>query len=407
MVQALRAGRTTTRRLAAHKLIVVAQVATCTLLMIGAALLVETLERMRSMDPGFDRDHIVTFTIDPHMKAYSAEQALRLSRELLDRSRSLPSVASASIASRALMRGTGMKTSAAPAGQTIGKQDFLNCSTNAVTPGYFETEGIQLIAGRDFTPFDRADEKPRKVIVNQALARRFFPGQDPIGRLIGIGMPNSVAPRDREIIGVVTDAKYRSLREAIQPIVYGPMVSDFEDGFVLHLRTRGDPQAVIRPVREALHSLDPQLPFVEVHTLHEEVETSLWQERLLAALASIFGAIAALLAAIGLYGALDYAVKARTREIGVRVALGATPGRVARLLWGEVLVLAAGGMALGLAAHAASADSLRRVLYEVRPWNPAALGAALLLVAAAVLLASLPPILRAIRIAPSEALRQE
>ena len=407
VVQVLRSGRTTTRRLSLHNLIVVVQVAACTLLLAGAALLVQALARMRSMDPGFDRDHVATFTIDPRMKGYQPQQALRLTQELLDRSRSLPAVAAASIASRALMRGTGMKATLAPAGEPISRNDFLNCSTNAVTPGYFETMGMRLIAGRDFTPFDKSEEKPRKVIVNEALVRRFFPHEDPMGRLLGMGMPDSIAAPGMEIIGVVSDAKYRSLREAIHPTVYGPFVREFEYGFVLHLRTYQHPEAVIGSVRDILRSLDPELPFVEVKTLLEEVETSLWQERLLAALSSIFGAIAAMLAAIGLYGAFDYAVKAREREIGVRVALGAAPARIVRLLGSEIVVLVSGGVALGLAAHAAGASWLRQVLYEVRPSNPAAIGSALFLTTIAVALASLPPILRAVRIDPASALRQE
>jgi len=387
--------------------IVVAQVAICTLLLVGAALLVRTLDEMRSMEAGFDRDQIVTFTIDPRMRGYQSEQALRLAQGLQDRSRSLPSVAAASIASRALMRGTGMKGTFAPAGEPISGADFLNCSINVVTPGYFETVGMRLITGRDFTRFDKDEEKPRKVIVNQALVRRFFPNEDPIDRLLGIGTPDSVAAPSMEIIGVVSDAKYRSLREEIHPAVYNPFVREFEYGFVLHLRTHQHPEAVIEPVRNILRSLDPELPFVEVHTLRHEVEASLWQERLLAALSSIFGAIAVLLASIGLYGALDYAVKARTREIGVRAALGAEPARIVRLLGGETLLLVGAGIALGLAAHAAAAAWLRQVLYDVQPSNPFAIGSALLLVVVAAGLAMLPPVLRAVRIDPASALRQE
>jgi ABC-type antimicrobial peptide transport system permease subunit len=210
-----------------------------------------------------------------------------------------------------------------------------------------------------------------------------------------------------EIIGVVSDARYRSLREESHPAVYNPFVREFEYGFVLQLRTHQHPEAVLEPVRNILRSLDPELPFVEVHTLRQEVETSLWQERLLAALSSIVGAIAVLLASIGLYGALDYAVKARTREIGVRAALGAEPARIIRLLGGEILLLVAAGIAVGLAAHAAAATWLRQVLYDVQPSNPFAIGSALLLVVIAAGLATLPPVLRAIRIDPASALRQE
>jgi hypothetical protein len=278
---------------------------------------------------------------------------------------------------------------------------------NSVMPGYFETTGIRLVAGRDFTPFDRNEEKPRKVIVSQALVRRFFPNREAIGGLLGNGWPDGVAGPDMEIIGVVSDARYRSLREEIHPTVYNPFVGDFEYGFVLHLRTTQQPQTLIAPVRAILRSLDPELPFVEIHTLRQEVDASLWQERLLAALSSIFGGIAILIASIGLYGALDYAVKARTREIGVRTALGAEPARIVRLLGGETLLLVVGGIALGLAAHAAAAAWLRQVLYEVQPSNPYAIGAALLLVLVAAVLAALPPVLRAVRIDPASALRQE
>jgi predicted permease len=404
----LRSARTATRRLFTRNAVVVAQVALCTLILIGAALLVETLDRMRSMNAGFDRDHVVTFTVDPSLREYNPEQSRALSRKFLETARVLPSVAAASIADRAVMRGTGIKATFGVAGTRIDKNDFLNASMNDVTPGYFETMGMRLLAGREFTWFDQNKKpNPSKAIVNQAFVHRFFAGKDSIGGRFGYAGPNGLAKADNEIVGVVSDAKYRSLREPIPPTVYYPVVNGFSSDFILHLRTRGQPESIVGPVRDALHALDPQLPFIEVRTLREEVETSLWQERLLAALSSIFGAIAALLASIGLYGALDYAVKSRTREIGVRVALGAEPARIVRLLSRETLLLIAAGVAVGLCSYAAAALWIRQVLYGVQPWDAIALGAAVLGIVATAILAVTPPIWRGIHVDPAAALRVE
>jgi hypothetical protein len=284
----------------------------------------------------------------------------------------------------------------------------LNTSLNSVTPGYFETMGMHMLAGRDFTWFDHNRATPRAVmIVNQTFARRFFPDRSPVGERFGAAGPGGVAKADHDIIGVVSDAKYRSLREPIPPTVYNPAVDGFDEGFVLHVRTGQSPEAMIAPVQQLLRSLDPELPFLEVKTLREEVEASLWQERLLAALSGAFGGIAALLASIGLYGALDYAVKSRTREIGLRMALGAQPVRIVELLSRETVLLVAGGAALGLCAYAAAAVWIRRVLYEVRSWEPVAVGSVLLLVGLVAAIAATPAVYRAVRIDPASALRAE
>ena len=403
----LRAGRTTTRRLLPRNMIVMAQVAVCTLILMGAALLAGTLERMRSMNAGFDRDHVVTFTIDPGLRGYKPDQRRALSQALLAKAGTLPGVAAASIASRALMRGTGVKATFGAAGARIDAADFMNSSLNSVTPGYFETMRMQVLAGRDFNWFDRNRTTPRGVIVNQAFARRFFPGRSSVAEHFGSGSAGGAAKADNEIIGVVSDAKYRSLREPIPPTVYTPVVDGFDSSFVLHVRSGQRPDAIIAPVQQVLRSLDPELLFLEVRTLREEVEASLWQERLLAALSGAFGGIAALLASIGLYGALDYAVKTRTREIGVRMALGAQPARIVSLLSRETLRLVACGAALGLCAYAAAALWIRRVLYDVRSWEPVAVGSVLLLVGLIAAIATAPAVYRAVRIDPASALRAE
>jgi ABC-type antimicrobial peptide transport system permease subunit len=274
---------------------------------------------------------------------------------------------------------------------------------------------MHLLAGRGFNWFDRNKKTPRKVIVNQAFARRFFPGDnslgDTIGKRFGSLGPGGLATADSEIVGIVSDAKYRSLREAIPPTVYSPMVDGSENPFILHLRTPERPEAMIAPVRKIIHSLDPEMPIVEVRTLREEVEATLWQERLLALLGTIFGSIAALLASIGLYGALDYAVKSRTREIGVRMAVGAQPARIVGLFSREALVLTASGIALGLCAYAVATMAfnlwISRILYDLRPWDPITVLTVAFLVAFIAGIATAPAALRAVRTDPASALRAE
>ena len=400
-------SRATTRRLLPRKMLVTAQVGLCTWILMGAALLVETLDRMRSLNAGFDRDHVVTFTIDPSLRGYRPEQSRALSKALLEKANALPAVAAAGMASRALMRGTGMKTTYGAAGTRINATDFLNCSVNSVTPNYFAAMGIHVVAGRDFNWFDRAGRVPRGVIVNQTLAKNLFPGGNPIGARFGGPGPGGVATGEWQIIGVVSDAKYRSLREPVPATVYYPAIDGFDSGFILQVRTPQRPEAMIAPVREVLRSLDPEMPIVEVRTLREEVEASLWQERLLAWLSTIFGAIAALLASIGLYGALDYAVKSRTREIGVRMALGARPARIIGLLSGEVLLWTGCGVAVGLCAHAAAAVWIRHVLYDVGPWEPMVVVSVVVLVGLVAAMAAAPATWRALRIDPARALRAE
>jgi predicted permease len=404
----LRAARSTGRRHLLRRVMVVAQVAICTVVLIGAALLIRTFEHLRSMDPGFDQFHVLTFTVDPSMKGYRPEQTKALSRNLLDQVRSLAGVQNAAIASRGVMRGTGVKSTLGAAGAVIKREDFLNSSLNTITPEYFETMGMRIVQGRAFDRRDNDRKKPAPVIVNQALVKRFFGGRFAVGERLGSRGPNGVASPDNEIIGVVSDAKYRSLREEIPPTVYMPAGEGIPSQFVLNVRTRIErPEAMMGAVREVLRKIDPQLPFVEVNTLHQEVDRSLWQERLLAQLASFFGAIAIGLAALGLYGALDYAVKARRREIGIRVALGAAPPRIAGMLLTESLALVTVGTVTGIAVYAAAAGWIRRLLYGVRAWDIATIGAAIAVILLAACIAALPPVRRAIGIQPAEALHEE
>ncbi len=403
----LKDSRWATRRLYARDVIVMAQVAICTLLLMGATLLVETLERMRWMNPGFDTDRVVSFTIDPGMRGYTPARSRAFSRALLDQVRTLPGVSGAGMASRGVMRGTGIKATFGSAGSRIAATDFLNSSLNTVTPGYFDAMGMHLLAGRMFSRFDRTQATPHPTVVNEAFVRRFFPSRNPLGERFGFPGAGGLATAANEIIGVVSDAKYRSLREPIPPTVYSDAADGFDSAFVLHLRTNGRPETLIAPVRALLRSLDAGLPIIEVQTLAEEVDASLWQERLVASLASIFGLIAALLASIGLYGTLDYAVKSRTREIGVRMALGAQPRRIANLFSRRGALLTAGGVAAGLCAYAGASVYLRGALYDLHLWEPGALAAVVILVGLIAAGATVPAAYRAARLDPASALRRE
>lgn len=407
VTSALRGVRTTTRRLMTGNLMVMAQVAVCTVLLMAATLLGGTLHRMRAINPGFDADRVVTFTIDPNMRHYAPAQSRAFSKNLLEEARAIRGVRDASIASRALMRGTGVKATFGAAGSRIIATDFLNSSLNNVTPGYFETMGMRLLAGRTFTSFDANQAKPHRVIVNQAFARHFFPGRNPLGERFGFPGPGGLATADNQIIGVVSDAKYRSLREPVPPTVYNPAVDGFDSAFVLHVRTQARPEMLIEPVRQLLRSLDPEMPVIEMHTLRDEVEASLWQESLVARLSATFGAIAVLLVSIGLYGALDYAVRSRTHEIGVRLALGAQPARILRLFSLQAFLISAGGAILGLGVHAIISTYLRKLLYDLHAWEPGAVAIVLSLVGAIAIIATAPAAYRAVRVDPASTLRCE
>ena len=385
--------------------LVVFQIALCILLLTGAGLLLRTFDQLQNLDAGFDRDHVVTFTADPPLSGYTAPQEQALLSALTARVREIPSVVTVALATRGVMRGRGIGMTVAPAGQRPSTADFLNTNLNIVSPGYFDTMGIRVVAGRDFTRADDPKAKPGKVVVNQAFVRRFFPNIDPLGQGFGAGPPQRVVNRMFEIIGIVSDAKYRSMREPMMPAVY--QVSHEFGSFVLHVRTSGRPESIIQSVRQALAALDAAVPFVEISTLAEEVDASTAVERLTAALASIFGTIAALLTAVGLYGLLAYVVAQMRREIGLRMALGAQTLDIGIWVGKQALAMVVGGIVLGLGAAAAAAQWMRSLLYGVAPSDPISLAAAAVFVALVAAVAMAIPVARATHIEPAAALRQD
>jgi ABC-type antimicrobial peptide transport system permease subunit len=244
--------------------------------------------------------------------------------------------------------------------------------------------------------------------VNQVFARRFFPGENPIGRRLGTGYDRVIQP-EYEIIGVVSDTKYRSLREPLQPTVFECLCQTKEMGdssFQLQVRTYGRPEAVIQTIQDLLRRIDPRLPFVEVRTLREEVEISLWQERLLSRVTSLFAVLAALLAGIGLYGMLSYTVSQHSRDIGIRMALGAAPAEIVRAVCVPTLAFVLAGIAIGLVACMMTTRWMHSLLYDVSAMDPFALWLAAILPLVVSLIAATLPAMRAARLNPAVSLRE-
>lgn len=398
LAESLKAGASDPRRARLRAVLTIVQVALCTVVLANSALLLATLRALRTAPAGFDSARIVTFTLDAPFTG-------DLARRLEEGARTLPGVESAALADRSLMRGSGMKTFVGLTGTPTGND--LNASTNTVSPDYFRTMGLQLLAGRALQPGDGAERKPRIVVVNQAFVRRFLPHTNPLGRTFGIGRDH-IATADFGIAGVVTDARYRSLREPFQPIIY----SCFCDAaalrqrfFSLEVRSAA-PAAVIPEVEALLRSLAPGVPFREIRTMRQDVDDSLWAERTLASIGTAFAAVAALIAALGLYGLLSYTLAQRRREIGIRIALGAGHGEIARTILMRVLALVAIGAAAGTAIALWTGSLLAAVLWEVAPADPRVHLAAWAVVLVTAAASAALPAWRAARIDPAQTLRE-
>jgi len=397
-------GARSSGSLRGRQALILIQVALCTLLLSGAGLLIRTFDQLHKLNPGFDPNHVITFTLEPFTAGYTRDQEIAFCKSLLARIQEIPSVVSAALAERGVMRDRGLGQTIAPAGQSPTSADVVANGVNGVTPGYFEAIGMHLLSGRNFTGTEDPKANPAPVLVNQMFARRYFPGLDPLGKRFGVVAPGQIAKPNFEIIGIVNDAKYRSLRQPVIPMIYN---ADPYDGglIVVHVRTRGRPEDVINPVRQAIASLDRSLPIIEIDTLAAEVDASAAGERLTATLGTIFALLAVLLSAAGIYALLAYATTQRRREIGIRMALGATAANISALIGRQTLVTVIGGVIIGLIAARVTAPLISSLLYGVAPLDPSSLTTAAFIVLAMAALAAAIPALRAARIDPSSALR--
>ena len=395
-------SRSTTQSLSGVTSVAI-QVALSTVLLAGAVLMLQTFWNLQHLNPGFDRTHIVEFTLDTEAVGYSHQQAGTFFRELRESVSSLPGVRSAALASQGIMRGLGLATTIAPQGVILPPKTFLNTSVNSVSARYFETMGIPLLAGRNLEESD-FHSKPEPVVVNKAFADSFFPHQNPVGKTFVSGMDGTKPPTNL-IVGLTGTAKYRFMREKNTPTFYG-MLPEGHSG-ILYVRTFGNPSAIIGETRKLLRSLDPKVPLVEVTTLEQEVQSSLWQERLVTLLSAFFGIISLLLAGAGLYGALAYSVTRRTREMGIRLALGATLRHILQTVCARMILAVVIGLGAGLISAARLTGLLRSLLFGVQPLDPVVFLITAFSVLACAAIATAFPVIRAMKTDPASALRAE
>jgi len=400
------AATTTKRRQGlAGRAIVVFQISLSMLLVVGAGLFVRTLVNLDQTDPGFRPQNVLLFHVQPPLSRYPGAMGIDLDHQIEQRLATIPGVESVGVSSLPLLANNVSDTDFVPDGQANHAQHEAEADLNLVGRGFLQTMGIPLLFGRDFN--DRDTESAAKVaIVNRALARKFFPNADPVGKTF------TSSGKHILIIGVCADAKYSDLRREIPPTFYLPYMQasgqpDLEGGVTFELRLKTVPESVLPAVRAAVASIDQDLPLVDVRTQTEQIEATLANERLFAALTGAFGVLALVLACIGIYGIMAYTVARRTNEIGIRIALGAPTGQVLRRMLSEAWLLAVLGIAIGLGAALWLARFLASLLYGLRPSDPATLVIAGMLLMGTALAAGWVPAWRASRVQPMEALRHE
>jgi predicted permease len=387
-----------------RKGIVTLQVALSLILVIGAALFLRTLAGLLTKGPGFETSDILSFAISPDQNGYSSADAARLIRRLDEEVRALPVTRNSAAARWAFL--TGGSWGAPMTVRTDGRIVTGTINLNAVTPGFFSTLGIRILAGRDFDAHDSrsaGEVGQRSAIVNEAFVNRYLAGRNPLGVRIGIGPGPDVKP-EIVIVGVCASFNYRGLRDNSEQAFF-PLLESEAGGATYYIKVHGAPERAVPAIRRVIRQADPRLPILWFRTLHDQVNRSLSTERLLAALSGSFGLVALLLSLIGLYGVMSFVVTRRTREIGIRVALGATSASAVGLIMREAVAMIAVGMAIGLPCVAALGTLVQSQLFGITATDPATVAAAALLLAAGTIAAAFIPAWRASHVNPTDALR--
>jgi putative ABC transport system permease protein len=388
------------RRVSARGALVVLQIALSLVLVVGAGLFLRTFASLSRVPLGFAPDHLVVLDVDLQAAASTAPERLALVERLREAAAAVPGVRSAAVSRITPVSGGGWNNSVGDSPGPPGDRTRMTW-LNAVSPGWFATMGVRVLAGRDFAPADRLDE-PRVAIVNEAFARKFLSGGGPLGQVVHLG-----GGRRYEVVGLVADTVYRNLREGTAPTVFLPMAADqlWRTAALFVAAAPGGRAAVERDLAAALTGTSPSVAFT-FRTYDQLVDATMTQERLVALLSAFFGGLALLIAGLGLYGLVANAVRARQVEIGVRMALGATPSGIVRLVFVRVGVLVAAGLALGLLAALWLARFVGPLLFQLEARDPATFTAAAAVLVLVGFVAAWLPARRAASLDPASVLRE-
>jgi predicted permease len=380
--------------------LILAQTALSVVVLIGAGLCLKSLRALHAIDTGLEPSKVLTASFQLELHGYDRERGRQFTAELVRRVAALPGVERASLANIVAFSDGFWIAGAMPEGYRPAPGERMAFDLNAVGPGYFSTIGLPLVSGRDFTAADSREAAP-VLIVNETVARRYWPGQNAVGQRMNRG------GRSSEIVAVVRDGRVKRPADAVAPAIYLPLEQNFVSQLTLHVRAIGDPAALLGPVRRELQALDPSVAVYNLQTLEAQRKGSLYAERLSAVLLSMLGALALVLVAIGLYGLLSYAVSQRTREIGIRAALGARRRDLLHLVIGRGVLLTIVGSIAGIAASFALTGLIRGVLFQVSPMDPQVFVLVPAGLIAVALVACWLPARRAARLNPLAALRHE
>jgi predicted permease len=399
-----------------RKALVVAQVTLSVLLLIGAGLFIRSLRNLHLVDLGIKPESLIAFNVNPGNSAYSTPRQKSFYHQLLTRLRTQPGVSDAGLANVGLLEGNEWDSTVTIEGYASKPGEQMSPHCNAISTGYFRTLGMHITRGRDFDdrdivwediPVTNGPPPYKAVIVNESFVKHYFGDGNPIGRHIGFGGdPGTATPI--EIVGVVSDSKYEGVRDEIPRQAFFPLLQgSFVGGTAVYVRSSQDPAIAFAAARQTVQEMDPNVPIYNLRTLERQIERNLLNERLIATLSSAFGLLATLLAVIGLYGVMAYTVARRTREIGVRMALGAVSGDVLWLVMREVLLLVGIGVALGVIGAFGLSRFVQSLLYGMTPNDPLTIVGAALGLGVIALLAGYIPARRATRVNPVRALRYE